>query len=99
MNFNLNNTNDTIIIKFSGIVKDFDGYEAECEWDIPSNPNEKIENLLSKFFQISGLNKDNYRLQYNRGVISKKELTEEQAAVVSEVIHNPPKNYLLYGIQ
>jgi len=74
MNFNLNNTNDTIIIKFSGIVKDFDGYEAECEWDIPSNPNEKIENLLSKFFKISGLDKDNYRLHYNNEYLEKYKL-------------------------
>ena len=79
MNFNLNNTNDTIIIKFSGIVKDFDGYEAECEWDIPSNPNEKIENLLSKFFKISGLDKDNYRLHYNNEYLEKfKSLTLSQ---------------------
>ena len=74
MNFNLNNTNDTIIIKFSGIVKDFDGYEAECEWDIPSNPNEKIEYLLSKFFKISGLDKDNYRLHYNNEYLEKYKL-------------------------
>ena len=65
MNINLDNKINTIFIKFSGIIKDFDGYQSECEWDIPSYPNEKIENLISKFFKVSGLDKDNYRLYYH----------------------------------
>ena len=76
MDINLNNTNYTMIIKFSGIVKDFDGYQSECEWDIPANPNERIENLISKFFKVSGLDKDNYRLYYHEDNLEKyKSLT------------------------
>ena len=74
MDINLNNTNYTMIIKFSGIVKDFDGYQSECVWDIPSNPNEKIENLISKFFKVSGLDKDKYRLYYHEDNLEKYKL-------------------------
>ena len=42
--------------------------------------------------------KEHYRIHYDREVTSLKQLTEEQQEVVSEVIHNPPKNYLLYGV-
>ena len=57
--------NPSIIIKFSGIERDFDGEKSRCEWDIPSNPYEKVQDLISRFFQISGINKDKHRLYYN----------------------------------
>ena len=57
--------NPSIIIKFRGIVRDFDGEKSRCEWDIPSNPYEKVQDLISRFFQISGINKDKHRLYYN----------------------------------
>ena len=51
---------NTIIIKFKGIIEDFDGYEQECEWNIPINSQELVKNLLIKFYQISGLEEKNY---------------------------------------
>ena len=47
--------NNTIIIKFKGRIEDFDGYEQECVWNIPTNPLELVNDLLKKFYQISGL--------------------------------------------
>ena len=52
--------NNAIIIKFKGKIEDFDGYEQECTWSITINPQELVKNLLIKFYQISGLNEQNY---------------------------------------
>ena len=42
--------------------------------------------------------REHYRLSHNGEILPKKKLTDEQLSVVSEVIENPPKNYLLYGV-
>ena len=52
--------NVAIIIKFKGRIVDFDGYEQECSWDIPTNFQELVKDLIIKFYQISGLNKQQY---------------------------------------
>ena len=51
----------TIIIKFKGTITDFDGYEQECEWSIPSNPQELVKDLVIKFYQKSGLKEQDYK--------------------------------------
>ena len=61
-NYNMNNT---IIIIFYGFIKDIYRNNPSLEWKILSNPNEKLENLISKFFQISGLDPNYYRLYFN----------------------------------
>ena len=61
-NYNMNNT---IIIIFYGFIKDIYRNNPPLEWNILSNPNEKLENLISKFFQISGLDPNYYRLYFN----------------------------------
>ena len=77
---NFNNMNNTIIIKFSGIVKDFDGELSQCEWDIPSNPNEKVQDLLSRFLRISGINKGDYRFYINN-----KSLENYKSSTLSQI--------------
>ena len=52
--------NVAIIIKFKGRIVDFDGYEQECSWDIPTNFQELVKDLIIKFYQISGLNQQQY---------------------------------------
>ena len=52
--------NGAIIIKFKGRIADFDGYEQECSWSIPTNLQERVKNLLIRFYQISGLNQQQY---------------------------------------
>ena len=52
--------NGAIIIKFKGRIADFDGYEQECSWSIPTNLQELVKNLLIRFYQISGLNQQQY---------------------------------------
>ena len=52
--------NVAIIIKFKGRIVDFDGYEQECSWDIPTNFQELVKDLIIKFYQISGLNEQQY---------------------------------------
>ena len=58
--------NNTIIIKFQGRIEDFDGYEQECTWSIPTYPQEIIKNLLIKFYQISGLKEQKYITELHR---------------------------------
>ena len=62
--------NNIIIIRFKGRIADFDGYEQECSWSIPSNPQELVKDLLIKFYQISGLQEQNYitELHYKQQV-------------------------------
>ena len=62
--------NNSIIIRFKGRIADFDGYEQECSWSIPSNPQELVKDLLIKFYQISGLQEQNYitELHYKQQV-------------------------------
>ena len=55
--------NSAIIIKFKGKIADFDGLEQECSWNIPTNLQELIKNLLIKFYQISGLNQQQYKTE------------------------------------
>ena len=64
MKANINTLNYTITIKFSGTVLDFDGQKCYYELEVPSNLNERISDLISRFFQISGLNSDNYRFYF-----------------------------------
>ena len=52
--------NGAITIKFKGRIADFDGYEQECSWSIPTNLQELVKNLLIRFYQISGLNQQQY---------------------------------------
>ena len=65
MQANINSLNNTITIKFVGTVSDFDGQKCNCDWDVPSNLNESVSDLISRFFQISGLNANNYRFYFN----------------------------------
>ena len=65
MQSNINSLNNTITIKFVGTVSDFDGQKCNCDWDVPSNLNESVSDLISRFFQISGLNANNYRFYFN----------------------------------
>ena len=64
MKANINTLNYTITIKFSGTVLDFDGQKCYYELEVPSNLNERISDLISRFFQISGLNSENYRFYF-----------------------------------
>ena len=52
--------NIAIIIKFKGRIADFDGLEEECSWNIPTNLQELVKDLIIKFYQISGLNQQQY---------------------------------------
>ena len=61
-NYNMNNT---IIIIFYGAIKDIYGNISSGQWNVPSDPYEKLENLIYKFFQISGLNPASYKLSFN----------------------------------
>ena len=54
-----------IVIKFSGTVMDFDGQKCNCEWDIPSNLNESVADLLSRFFKISGIKEGDNKFYFN----------------------------------
>ena len=54
-----------IIIKFSGTAMDFDGQKCNCEWDIPSNVNERVADLLSRFFKISGIKEGDNKFYFN----------------------------------
>ena len=60
--------NIAIIIKFKGRIADFDGLEEECSWNIPTNLQELVKNLLIRFYQISGLNQQQYitELHFNQ---------------------------------
>jgi len=64
MKANINTLNYTITIKFSGTVLDFDGQKCYYELEVPSNLNERVSDLISRFFQISGLNSENYRFYF-----------------------------------
>ena len=65
MSINLYNMNYSIIIIFAGNVKDFDNQQSQCQWNIPANPNETVGNLILRFFQISGISKEDHRLYFN----------------------------------
>ena len=60
--------NIAIIIKFKGRIADFDGLEEECSWNIPTNLQELVKDLIIKFYQISGLNEQQYitELHFNQ---------------------------------
>ena len=60
--------NIAIIIKFKGRIADFDGLEEECSWNIPTNLQELVKDLIIKFYQISGLNQQQYitELHFNQ---------------------------------
>ena len=65
MSINLYNMNYSIIIIFAGNVKDFDNQQSQCQWNIPANPNETVGNLILRFFQITGISKEDHRLYFN----------------------------------
>ena len=43
----------------------FDGQKCNCEWDIPSNLNESVADLLSRFFKISGIKEGDNKFYFN----------------------------------
>lgn len=65
--------------------------------DLLAISQSSLTTLLKKGF-LKEEKKEHYRLQYNNSATVKKELTEDQKRVVREVIQNPPKTYLLYGV-
>ena len=71
MENNNNFMNYPIVIKFSGTVMDFDEHLCNCEWDIPSYLNERVINLLSRFFQISGIKEGDNKFYFNDESIEK----------------------------
>ena len=56
-----------------------------------------IKSLIAKGVLLEE-KKERYRVQYTESSLSKKELTEEQQKVVSEVVQQTQQNYLLYGV-
>lgn len=67
-----NSNNNTITINFVGNLKDFDGTECPCEWHIETNPQESVRELIAKFYEISGLKPNKYRLYFNNKTLSKE---------------------------
>ena len=65
MSINLYNMNYSIIIIFAGNVKDFDNQQSQCQWNILAKPNETVGNLILRFFQITGISKEDHRLYFN----------------------------------
>ena len=66
-----NNLNNSMTIIFEGNFKDFDGIECPCQWKIPTYPLESLKSLISRFFQISGLDPKCHKLYYNNKIINK----------------------------
>ena len=66
-----NNLNNSMTIIFEGNFKDFDGIECPCQWKIPTYPLESLKSLISRFFQISGLDPKSHKLYYNNKIINK----------------------------
>jgi hypothetical protein len=60
-----------IAIKFSGTVMDFDEHLCNCEWDVPANLNERVTDLLSRFFKISGIKEGDNKFYFNDESIEK----------------------------
>ena len=69
MSVNFYNMNNYIMLIFFGKVKDFDNQISLCEWNILANPNETVQNLILRFFQITGLNKEKHRLYFNNMIL------------------------------
>ena len=63
--------NYTMIITFVGTVKDFDGTLCPCEWKVPTNPQETVRDLISKFYKISYLDPSKYKLYFNGQILGK----------------------------
>ena len=86
MQSNISSLNNTITIKFVGTVSDFDGQKCNCDWDVPSNLNESVSDLISGFFQISGLNAGNYRFYFNGENLKKYEKHDDLAASIYRML-------------
>jgi len=69
MSVNFYNMNNSIMLIFFGKVKDFDNQISLCEWNILANPNETVQNLILRFFQITGINKEKHRLYFNNMIL------------------------------
>ena len=76
--------NSIIIIKFRGIIEDFDGYEQECIWSIQASPLAIVKDLLIRFYQISGLDEKNYKTDLNKKK-DKLFLTLKQAGLYNNI--------------
>ena len=102
MNANLINMNNKMTIIFIAEVKDFDQTKTKCEWEVDTNPQEALKDLFERFFQISGLNPEDYRLYFNQQLLSRDStdtvakigLTNKSKIVLSFVIL---ENYVLPG--
>ena len=78
--------NDMIVI-FEGNIPDFDGITCPCKWNIQTNPQEKIGDLINKFYKLSGVDSKNIKLYFG-----KKLLTINTKDTVDEIgLKNNPK--------
>ena len=65
------NNNYTMTIKFFGKIKDFDEIDSPVEWIVPTNPQESLKDLFSRFFKMVNLEGEDYRFYYNNNPLDK----------------------------
>ena len=65
------NKDNTFNIIVAGKVKDFDGMESECEYNVLCDPNDTVKSFISNFFKIYGLEPSKYKLYKNKENLEK----------------------------
>ena len=72
--------NNSINIIFSGTIKDKNGKKTKRQFNIPSNSNEFVKDLISRFYQITGLDPNCHKLYFQ-----KKNLINYESSTLLEI--------------
>ena len=72
--------NNSINIIFSGTIKDKNGQTTKRQFNIPSNSNEFVKDLISRFYQITGLDPNCHKFYFQ-----KKNLINYESSTLLEI--------------